>query len=273
MNVQGAINAITRWISDHKRRMSEPELDAILEKYTRNDTELAEMKDLLGSPYAEQSLLANLAEQAEKQRFVVFTTGPQIGSTVDEESWEREEAGYLKRGETPPGVVYIAPQHYDIDLANRFQAELMKELREPFGGLLKPGRFPKRDAALRNMGRITVTRVHENGDLDFNAQGKHWHVTAQGRLTDPPGDVSSSLNRSIDVMTRFGQSASRELPGPIGGVVGKTAGRYGEILKESVKEKKHLPWQVEVFGPLGAWMVPKKRDDGPDDEEIHLSEG
>jgi len=40
-------------------------------------------------------------------RWVVITSGFQMGSILSAEAWAKERAGYLSRGETPPEVKYI----------------------------------------------------------------------------------------------------------------------------------------------------------------------
>jgi hypothetical protein len=54
-------------------------------------------------------------------------------------------------------------------------------LKEPYAGLLTPGKFPKRDEALKKLGQVTIVEVHDDGDLTVRSGGKLYVVTTDGK--------------------------------------------------------------------------------------------
>ena len=79
-----------------------------------------------------------LAGMAKGKKYAVLTTGTQAGSLVEVSSWKREEADYLKRGITPPSVMYLpdaeaGEPRYDIDFAQRLQGRAYQRIPEPYG--------------------------------------------------------------------------------------------------------------------------------------------
>jgi hypothetical protein len=68
------------------------------------------------------------------KKYVVFTSGTHIGSTVEVGAWEKEKQGYIQRQEEVPSVLYLpaTEEHdFDIDFAQRLQGELQKEFANP----------------------------------------------------------------------------------------------------------------------------------------------
>jgi uncharacterized membrane protein (UPF0127 family) len=69
----------------------------------------------------------------------------------------------------------------NYDFPRRLHGELKKEF-ERTEALLAPGRFPKRDEALKRLGRVTVVQIHDDGDLTVRSQGRLFVVTTDGEV-------------------------------------------------------------------------------------------
>lgn len=145
MNADDALKDVTAWYAEHRRFMNEEELGQIVAKHTNNDEEAEQLIHFLASDVGKRWLTVHLQQR-------------------------KEELGLQSK-----------EPRYDVDFAQRLQGELTKELREPFGGLLAAGRFPKRDEAIQKLGKVTVAEVRDNGDLTVRSAGKLYVVTTEGQ--------------------------------------------------------------------------------------------
>lgn len=93
-----------------------------------------------------------------------------------------------------PSTIKNKAETFDIPFAQRLQAEMMKEMRQPFRELLTPGKFPKRDKALEKLGDFTIAQVHDDGDLTIRSGGKLWVVTTEGQTFEERAQYSTTVN-------------------------------------------------------------------------------
>jgi GNAT superfamily N-acetyltransferase len=241
MNMDGALKDVTAWYAKNRRFMNEADLGKIVAKHTNNDEEAARLVHFLASDVGKRWLTVHL--QRTKEEMEAKSQEPR----------------------------------FDVDFAQRLQHELTKELREPFGGLLAYGRFPKRDEAIQKLGKVTVAEVHDNGGLTVRSAGKLYLVTAQGETIEQTASYlkEKATARVIDAASSAGASAVSALP--LGPILGASIRRSGEIAKERIAEKKGVPWQMAAFGPLGSFLVPRKsylRESGTEHTgRIYLREG
>ena len=111
-----------------------------------------------------------------------------------------EKLSYLNQGN----------EIYDISFARRLQAEMMKEMRQPFRELLTPGKFPKRDEALKKLGKFTIAEVHGDGDLTIRSDDKLYVVTTEGKTFEQkPGDYVTIADPGKTTF-KVGEVISRE---------------------------------------------------------------
>ena len=215
MNMDGALKDVTAWYAEHRRFMNEQELGAIVAKHTNNDEEAAQLIHFLASDVGRRWLAVHLQQR-------------------------KEELGLQSK----------EPRH-DVGFEERFQDELTKELRDPFGGLLAAGRFPKRDEAIQKLGKVTVAHVHDNGDVTVRSGGKLYLVTTQGETSE---QTPSYLQESEKLTEHSGRVYLREGEKQPEGVqvkIGMLGLRYYEVPKKA----SHLDTAVDVASKAGSAAV------------------
>ena len=86
----------------------------------------------------------------------------------------------------------------------------MKEMRQPFRELLTPGKFPKRDEALKKLGKFTIAEVHSDGDLTVRSADKLYVVTTDGKIFEQnPGEYVTITDPGKTTF-KVGEVISRE---------------------------------------------------------------
>jgi len=99
---------------------------------------------------------------------------------------------------------------YDIPFAQRIQAEMMKEMRQPFRELLSPGKFPKRDEALSKLGKFTIAEVHDDGDLTVRSADKLYVVTTDGKTFEQKSGGYVTITDPGKTTFKVGEAISRD---------------------------------------------------------------
>jgi hypothetical protein len=140
-------------------------LKEIADFYIKNRTSMKE-SDL------EPILKKHCDNEAEVRKFAAF---------LSTEPGQLRFKTLLRERKGSPSLLRQQEIDYDLPFAQKLHGEMMKELKEPYAGLLTSGKFPKRDEALKKLGQVTIVEVHDDGDLTVRSAGKLYVVTTDGK--------------------------------------------------------------------------------------------
>jgi hypothetical protein len=163
-------------------------LKEIADFYIKNRTSMKE-SDL------EPILKKHCDNEAEVRKFAAF---------LSTEPGQLRFKTLLRERKGSPSLLRQQEIDYDLPFAQKLHGEMMKELKQPYGELLTPGKFPKRDEALNKLGKVSIVEVHDDGDLTVRSGGKLYVVTTDGKTFEQkpsylkePQEIAQQLGNGV----------------------------------------------------------------------------